>query len=248
MRALRHAVRVNLGRSAERRCRSRREARKMIRPLEREGRIGYLQFFNLHRESAQLRAFALSRRLGFWAAKLLGVPRVRLYQDALFMKRPGDGATCWHSDLIHAPFETNAVVNAWVPLDPVPTRAKGGTALCFGTGSHRDFSLAYWGVGDDGTDLTGRYPEESHAPLALGDATFHHGWTLHSAPALSRRVKRPRFAWALSFVGDGARIRKGAHAFAKGDEEDAVSFENWVRDLGEGEVADHHMLPLLPAP
>ena len=53
-----------------------------------------------------------------------GVPAVRLYQDALFVKRPGDGETQWHSDLNTAPFDTNDFVTCWLPLHPVPCEVK----------------------------------------------------------------------------------------------------------------------------
>ena len=41
------------------------------------GEISFLQYFNLHRHSGELRELALSPRFAFWASRLLGVPRVR---------------------------------------------------------------------------------------------------------------------------------------------------------------------------
>jgi hypothetical protein len=64
----------------------------------------------------------------------------------------------------------------------------------------------------------------SHGALSLGDVTWHHGWTLHSAPpndpwfglpddcgedeenAAEARA-RPRLALTVSFVADGARLQ-----------------------------------------
>lgn len=43
-----------------------------------------------------------------------------------------------------APFDTNAFVTCWVPLQPVPAAYDGGTGLCFATASHRDFALPFW--------------------------------------------------------------------------------------------------------
>lgn len=40
-------------------------------------------------------------------------------QDSMFLKRPGDGDTRWHSDLHMAPFDTNHMVTCWIPLDHV---------------------------------------------------------------------------------------------------------------------------------
>ncbi len=61
-------------------------------------------------------------RLAATAAALLGAPRLRLYQDCAFVKRPGFGATNWHSDLRMAPLDTNAFVTAWIPLRPIQAR------------------------------------------------------------------------------------------------------------------------------
>jgi hypothetical protein len=78
--------------------------------------------------------------LAFYGA---GVPAVRVYQDALFIKRSGDGPTRWHSDLNMAPFDTNDFLTCWIPLQSVPPQAEGGSSLSFATGSHRDFALPY---------------------------------------------------------------------------------------------------------
>lgn len=106
--ALQHQVRVHFGAAAALRCGSLQACRAKLKALEGRGEVSFLQFFNLHRRSKRLRSIATSRRFAYWASKLLGVPRVRLYQDALFWKRPGDGATDWHSDLGLAPFDTNS--------------------------------------------------------------------------------------------------------------------------------------------
>ena len=158
---------------------------------------------------------------------------MRLYQDSMFLKRPNDGATRWHSDLHMAPFDTNAMVTAWIPLDPVPAQDEGGTGLTFASGSHRDFALAFWSRPHEaGADFSARYESAmaSHGALGVGDATWHHGWTLHSAPAndpwfgvdegldeddldeatlaaVAARSRQPRLALTVSFIADGARVQ-----------------------------------------
>jgi hypothetical protein len=61
--------------------------------------LPFLQAFNCWRHFPAVDALVRSPRLAATAAQLLGVERVRLYQDSLFLKRPGDGPTRWHSDL-----------------------------------------------------------------------------------------------------------------------------------------------------
>mmetsp|Transcript_42665 Transcript_42665/g.84095 ORF Transcript_42665/g.84095 Transcript_42665/m.84095 type:complete len:506 (-) Transcript_42665:24-1541(-) len=198
--------------------------------------ISFLQVFNSWRDDKVVEALCTSPRLARTAAQLLGVPRVRLYQDAMFMKRPNDGPTAWHSDLLMAPFDTNKFVTCWVPLDEVPSPEEGGTGLVFASGSHVDFALPFWSNAHDNaeSDFSGRYQVADHGKLKVGDATWHHGWTLHSAPPndpwhgvsdaeweladedegfaneLEVRVmtnERSRLALAVSFVADGARLQ-----------------------------------------
>lgn len=113
--------------------------RKAVQPSD----IPFLQLFHLWREHDVAKRIACSPALGKIAAQLLGVPAVRLYQDSLFVKRPGDGPTEWHSDLNMAPLDTNSYITCWIPLHNVPRGEDGGSGLAYGTGSHRDFSLLY---------------------------------------------------------------------------------------------------------
>ena len=99
-----------------------------------EGSVPFLQCFNVHRHYAPVAE--LARSLAPTAAQLLGSARVRLYQDSLFLKRPGDGPTRWHADLAMAPLDTNDFVTCWLPLQPVPCEEDGGSALVFAAGSH----------------------------------------------------------------------------------------------------------------
>lgn len=108
-----------------------------------KSQMPFLQVFHLWKASEVVRKLALSPLLGRLACQLLDVPAVRLYQDSLFVKRPGDGPTMWHSDLNMAPFDSNNFLTFWVPLTPVPAAEEGGTGLVYASTSHRDFSLPY---------------------------------------------------------------------------------------------------------
>ena len=71
-------------------------------------------------DNALLRAYVLSPRLGQISADLLGVPAVRLYHDNVLAKQAGCGRTPWHFDDHHFPLDTNDVVTAWAPAQPIP--------------------------------------------------------------------------------------------------------------------------------
>ena len=210
------------------------------------GSMPFLQAFNLWRGCEEVAALASSRELAGTAAALLGVERVRLYQDSLFVKRPGDGETHWHSDLAMAPLDTNDFVTAWLPLQPVPPEVEGGTGLVFASRSHRDVALHFWhGDPREDADCSSRgYAEATleAGGLAVGDATWHHGWVLHCAAP--NMLSRPRRALALSYFADGAtRLATGSKR--QPHCEDRESYADWLADVPAGGMARHRLLPLV---
>lgn len=209
-----------------------------------EGCIPFLQAFNLWRTCPAVASLACSAEIAGTAAALLGCDRVRLFQDSLFIKRPGDGATHWHSDLAMTPLDSNSFVTCWLPLQPVPSERDGGTGLIFARGSHKDLALHFW-YGDPRCDVDGsnRYQEANigASGLALGDCTWHHGWTLHCAPP--NPLQTPRRALAISFFADGDRRLRSPRRVPHS--EDAESYEPWLEDVPPGHPARHTLLPLV---
>lgn len=66
--------------------------------------LGFLQFFNLHRSQAAIAQLVRHPALAGTAAQLLGAKRLRLYQDAVFLKQPGFAETNWCACCaVHAP-------------------------------------------------------------------------------------------------------------------------------------------------
>jgi len=212
-----------------------------------EGAIPFMQGFNLWRMSSAVAELAACEALASTAALLLGADRVRLYQDSLFTKRPGDGPTHWHSDLAMAPLDTNSFVTCWLPCQAVPPEAEGGSALVFASGSHRDIGLHFWSGGVQEIDASSRgYEECVPGRLEVGDATWHHGWTLHAASP--NPLATPRRALAFSYFADGALRLRHRRGMRRPHTEDAESYAAWT--TGEGAVAPgrparHPLLPLV---
>ena len=222
-----------------------RSLRRAVQALP-SGSVPFLQCFNLWRSAPAVFELLCSAEIAGTAAQLLGADRVRLYQDSLFLKRPGDGETHWHSDLAMAPLDTNDFVTVWLPLQPVPAPEQGGSGLLFASRSHRDVALPMWhGEPHTPLDASDRgYAIESAGRLAVGDASWHHGWMLHSAAA--NEMKAPRRALAASFFADGARrLRKPRRAV---HDEDAESSAAWLSDVRPGRPASHALLPLVWPP
>lgn len=207
-----------------------------------QNNIPFMQLFNLWKKNKSMAAISLSPTLGKIAADLLGVSSVRLYQDALFVKRPGDGPTQWHSDLNIAPFDSNDLVTCWIPLQLVPSEEDGGSGLLFATASHRDFAYPFWSDPRE-SDCSGRYEIDSYGSLEVGDCTFHHGWTLHYAPENS--LSEARFAYSVSYIADGA-ILLGDDGYVRyPDDEDKQSYSSWIDEVGRGNFADHDSIPIV---
>jgi len=198
-----------------------------------------------HRRSAA--SYILSRRLATVAASLLGADssrgdRVRVYQSCVFVKPPGFGETHWHSDANMVPLDTNAFVTLWLPLRPL---AEDDAALVFASGSHRDFALPYWKTLEGMADLSARgYEVEAYEPLDLGDLTAHHGWCLHWSPPQPSDCP-PRHALSVCYFLDGARRLEREKCRQDPHTEDAWSYDDWIGDVREGDVARHPALPVV---
>ncbi len=98
--------------------------------------------------SDQLRSagdFTLSPRFAELAAGLVGVPGIRLYDQALF-KEPGGGITPWHQDQGYWPLRGCVPVTKWIPL--VDVTAEMGGSMSFTRGSCRrareDLEILGW--------------------------------------------------------------------------------------------------------
>eukprot|EP00981_Chlorochromonas_danica_P009266 scaffold2582_cov162-Ochromonas_danica.AAC.35 len=200
-----------------------------------KSQMPFLQVFHLWKSSEMVRKLAFSPVLGRLACQLLDVPAVRLYQDSLFVKRPGDGPTMWHSDLNMAPFDSNSFLTFWVPLTPVPAAEEGGTGLVYASTSHRT---------DPATvDLEGRYPLAEYGRFQVGDCAVHHGWCLHCTQG--NVLDQSRYAYVACFVADRAPLLMADGHLRRPDNEDAQSYAGWIKEVGWGGEAAHPLLPVV---
>jgi hypothetical protein len=233
-------------------CTSIEACRKELLRLGIPYSLPFLQYFHTNRDLPDVRKIAVL--LAESAAVLLDVPSVRLYQDALFWKRPGDGPTPWHVDARMAPFDTSHLITFWIPLQAVP---EDGTALVFCSKSHSDFALPYWNSYKDSAEnpdspwnrLEERYERDYSAmnslvdymPLDLGDMTAHSGWTLHCANA--NTGKHDRLALAITYVDARAPVRVRTD---EGDSEDVWSYQDWISQVPRGTSDwDHPLVPIV---
>ena len=212
------------------------------RPLEaRETYFkAFLQITNLWVHDARVRAFVFARRFARVAAELLEVDGVRLYHDQALFKEPGGGYTPWHQDQNFWPLDTDRTITLWMPLVDVP--AEVGT-MTFGSGSHRLGNLGDLFISDRShAELDRRIAElglatHTHGALAAGDATFHAGWTLHSAPANPSGTLRE--VMTVIYFADGTRVGPADHPIR------AMDLRTWLHPCQPGDPATGDLNPLL---
>ncbi len=211
-------------------------------PLDQRDTYGraFLQMINLWLSDARVQAFVFARRFARIAAELLGVPGIRLYHDQALFKEPYGGHTPWHQDQYYWPLDTEDTVTLWMPLSRVPDEIGG---MCFAAGSHRLGPLGDFAIGDRSHEAFSSLIEERSlrtetvGGLEAGDATFHHGWTLHSAGANPTNSMRP--VMTVIYFKDGARLSSLDHPARRAD---AAMYLPGCRP---GEVAESEYCPRL---
>jgi ectoine hydroxylase-related dioxygenase (phytanoyl-CoA dioxygenase family) len=200
----------------------------------------FLQVPNLCFFDDMVRAFSFAPRFAKVAADLLGVDGVRLYHDQALFKEPGGGHTPWHQDQTYWPLDTDRTVTMWMPLVDVP--AEVGT-MTFVDGSHRSGSLGGWVIGDESQEQFAELVHErglstsTHGAMDAGDATFHAGWTLHSAPANPSDLLRG--VMTVIYVADGTRVGEIDSPYRAFDQ------QVWLGGAATGELVGGDRNPLL---
>jgi ectoine hydroxylase-related dioxygenase (phytanoyl-CoA dioxygenase family) len=211
-----------------------------------QGRISdysamFTQVTNVWTMDAKVEEFIRSERFARIAAGLMGVKGVRLYHDQALIKEPGGKATPWHQDQYYWPLDTEHTVTMWMPLVDV-TPEMG--SMSFVPGTHRNASFQSMAISDTSQEYFEKFIRESGSDtpsysLKAGDATFHAGWTLHSAHA-NNSAKR-REVITIIFYADGTRI------LVPDNEHRKVDMEVFHPGQKPGEIAASHLNPALYA-
>lgn len=210
-------------------------------PLEKRDTYGkaFLQHMNLWVNDPEVKAFVLSQRFGKIAADLMGVDGVRIYHDQALFKEPGGGLTPWHQDQYYWPVDTNNTVTMWMPL--VDLTADMGM-LTFATRSHTDGYLGTLPISDESEEKFNAYIAERgmkihrEAAMKAGDATFHYGWNLHSAPG--NHSERMREVMTIIWVADACRVTEPIN------DNQLRDITRWLPGLKPGDLVDSPLNPV----
>ena len=219
-----------------------KERNKETRALKDRDTYGraFLQTTNLWEYNTKVKEYALAKRFARIAARLMGVERVRLYHDQALFKEAGGGITPWHQDQHYWPLATNKTITMWMTLADI--RADMGT-LRFASGSHVAGYLGDIPISDESEAQLRQFVEQKGFTLAqaeamsAGSATFHSGWTLHSAPPNHSDKLRP--AMTVIYYADGTRVSE------LDNKHRIVDRDHWLPGTKPGELAASHLNPVL---
>ncbi len=187
-----------------------------------------------------IRAFVLSPRIAGIGARLLGVDAVRLYHDNLLSKEPECGRTPWHFDDHHFPLETQDVVTAWIPAQPIPA-AMGPLAFAGPIDAWKQVDHIPFDKTNDSYDRRVEHTFRTagtaidDGPFDMGTVSFHHNLSFHSAGP--NRTTRSRLVLANTYFADGARIMD-APTLVSGD------WRKFIPDTEPGELAASPLNPI----
>lgn len=200
----------------------------------------FLQTTNLWEYSDKVKEYVMAQRFAGIAARLLGVDKVRLYHDQALFKEAGGGITPWHQDQHYWPLATDKTITMWMTLADID--AAMGT-LQFASGSHAEGYLGDIPISDESETqlrafVASRGFQLRQAPaMKAGSATFHSGWTLHSAPPNVSEKMRP--AMTVIYFADGARVSKLDNRNRVADR------DRWLPGTQPGDLAATHLNPAL---
>ena len=213
-----------------------------VLPLEQRDTYGkaFLQHMNLWTADPTVAAFTLGERFARLAAELLGVDGVRIYHDQALFKEPGGGFTPWHQDQHYWPIDTDRTVTMWMPLVDL---SEDMGILKFASRSHTRGYLGTLPISEESEAVFNRYIANEGVKVSAldridaGDATFHLGWNLHSAPG--NRSDRLREVMTVIWVADGSRVTEPANVNQERD------MACWLPGLGPGDRVASELNPLV---
>ena len=211
------------------------------KPLEERSTYdrAFLQVMNLWRESEVVRQFVFGRRLASIAAQLLGVAGVRLYHDQALYKEPSGGITPAHADQYYWPLASDRTITVWIPLQETPLPMG---PLEFYKGSHRTSIGRDLPISDESearicAEMQAQGFEIDRAAYALGDVSFHAGWTFHRAGA--NQTDQPRAVMTMIYMDADIRVADPVNAMQQSD------LAQWLPGLQPGQIAASPINPVL---
>ncbi len=211
------------------------------KPLEERSTYdrAFLQVMNLWEQSPLVGRFVMGQRLARIAAELLEVGGVRLYHDQSLYKEPGGGITPAHADQYYWPLSSDRTITAWIPLQPVPENMG---PLGFYAGSQRESFGRDLGISDESeakisANMQQHGFEFVSGAFALGEVSFHAGWTFHKAGA--NRSPQPRSVMTVIYMDADMKLVPALNAIQANDR------DHWCPGAQPGQVIATRKNPVI---
>jgi len=151
-----------------------------------EQKTGSLNYrYKIHTVVEMAYKLATNKELLDSVEALLG-PNILLYNTSFVIKEPHSKThISWHQDLTYWGFNDDKQVAAWIALSDA-TEENGCMHMI--PGSHKGGQLPHRTTKDSnnllhhGQTIEGASEEQSRCiPLNAGEASLHHGWTMHTS-------------------------------------------------------------------
>lgn len=199
----------------------------------------FIQVGNLWEMHARARAFSFSKRIARIAAELMGTRGVRMYHDQSLYKEAGGGFTPWHVDQQYWPLASPRSITAWIPMHPVPLEQG---PMAFGRRSHlrdiaRDLEISAESEAVICEQVQRQGIDAYVQPYALGEVSFHSGWTLHRAGP--NQTNHPRKVHTVIYIDIDMCLAAPRNGNQKRD------WQKWSPSSRVGEVMDDPLNPVL---
>ena len=197
----------------------------------------FLQVMNLWREDEAIKEFVFSKRLAGIAAALMNVAGVRLYHDQALYKEPGGGITPWHADQFYWPLSNANTVTVWIPLQHTPLEMG---PLAFAETSQRLEVGRDKEISDESEAVLNAALKQfpvCETPFALGEVSYHSGWTYHRAGVNVSGL--PRKVMTVIYMDKDIRIVSPSNQYREND------WKTWLGERPVGSVADGPLNPVL---
>lgn len=186
--------------------------RKSLEDLEAsQGAIHYKA--KLHTVMTSPLAMATHPRVLDVVEALIG-PDILLYDSTFIIKEPhAPGFVSWHQDLTFWGLSDDAQVSMWLALSPA-TDLSGCMRMIPGSHKHGVYDHKTGDRGDNvlfqGQTVDGINEDEAVlCPLQPGEASFHHGWTLHAS--MPNRSDDRRIGLNVQYLAPHVRQTKHDH-------------------------------------
>lgn len=213
----------------------------LIKPMDERTTYerAFLQIMNLWREDEQAQEFVFSKRLAKIAADLMGIEGVRLYHDQALYKEPSGGITPWHADQFYWPLSSPNTVTVWIPLQETPMHMG---PLAFAEGSQhveigRDLEISDDSEKILADELKRQNFTVNDTPFALGEVSYHAGWTFHRAGP--NQSDQPRRVMTMIYMDKDQIITQPRNQYQVADH------AKWLNNVPVGSQPQDELNPVL---